>query len=84
MIAEMLNRGESNATTGRELARLCRLDIRTITGKIEQERREGQPICAVANGENKGYFLAESAEELRKYCRALERRESAATIENRR
>lgn len=74
MIAEILKSGEKNAMTGRELAQRCGVDIRTITDQIEKERRAGQPICARSRGENCGYFLAETQEELNEYCEAIRKR----------
>lgn len=73
MIYELLAPGKANARTGRELAAVCRCDIRAITAQVEKERREGRPICA-ATGENPGYYLAANDEELAEYCDALKSR----------
>lgn len=73
MIYELLDTGRRNARTGRQLAKILHCDIRDITEQIERERREGRPICA-STGENPGYYLAESAEELDKYCSRLKSR----------
>ena len=73
MIHEYLSTGRENARTGRQLSKIFDCDIRDITAHIEQERREGVPICA-ASGENPGYYLAENAEELESYCKRLKGR----------
>jgi len=74
MVYELLGRGAESARTGRELAKVLGTDIRTITAQIERERRAGQPICANMRGENAGYYLASSPEELQAYCNRLYRR----------
>lgn len=73
MIAELLRVGAENPTTGRQLADVIGCDIRAITAAIERERRAGAPICA-AVGDNPGYYLAESEEELQRYCNRLHHR----------
>lgn len=73
MIYELLAPGKANARTGRELATVCRCDIRAVTAQIEKERRDGIPICA-ASGENPGYYLAANNEELAEYCDQLKSR----------
>lgn len=73
MIHELLAEGGENARTGRELAQYLDCRIRDITIQIERERREGQPICA-ATGENPGYYLAATPEELEHYCNQLKGR----------
>ena len=72
-VHELLDVGKDNARTGKELATALHCTMRDITAAVERERREGQPICA-ATGENPGYYLAESAEELQAYCDSLHRR----------
>lgn len=74
MIAEILDSGKNNATTGKTLASYFNCDIRTVTEQIERERREGQPICASADNGNSGYYLAANAEELQDYCNRLHHR----------
>lgn len=73
MIHELLAEGRENARTGRQLADFLGCDLRAITQQIEKERREGQPICA-ATGENPGYYLAATPEELGRYCSRLKGR----------
>ena len=72
MIYELLT-GIETPKTGRELADFFNCNIRDITQQIERERRAGHPICA-ASGDNPGYYLAASPEELEHYCRRLENR----------
>lgn len=74
MIYELLAEGAENAKTGRELAAMLNCDIRNITETIERERRQGKPICANMRGENAGYYLAASPEELEAYCGKLHHR----------
>lgn len=74
MIAEVLNHGAKHAKSGRTLARMFQTDIRTITATIERERRDGKPICASYERESHGYYLAETDNELKSYCRILEHR----------
>lgn len=76
MIHELLAEGSENARTGKELAGVLGVDIRTITEQIERERRDGQPICANMRGENAGYFLAADNDELERYCARLYHRGS--------
>lgn len=71
MINEILNKGNQNAITGKELANFFGCDIRKITQQIEIERRAGHPICANMRGKNAGYFLPETDEELENYCKRL-------------
>ena len=46
MIFEMLDTGEQNARTAKELARIIGTDRRSISLLVESERRAGKPICA--------------------------------------
>lgn len=70
----MLPIGEENAIPGRTLAKLFNTNLRTITKMIEQERRNGVPICASCTGKNKGYFKAETPADLQMYCRSMQSR----------
>ena len=74
MIYELLAEGRENATTGRELAKLCNCDLRAITAQIERERRDGHPICATSGGDPSGYYMPANDEELRSYCECIQRR----------
>lgn len=71
MIHELLTEGEANAITGKTLAEYFNCDIREITARIEQERRDGHPICASAAG---GYFLPADPQELETYCNRVHHR----------
>ena len=75
-IADYLGSGADNATTGRELAAILNVDIRTIAELVELERREGAKICATSRGKNPGYFIAATDEELEYYCNRLHHRAS--------
>ena len=71
MVSEVLGKGVSNATPGRQLCSLLGITPRELTKAVENERRSGQPICASSDSSNPGYYLAESREEMERYCRAL-------------
>lgn len=74
MIHELLGTGSKNAKPGRVIAEQLHCDIRDVTKQIERERRQGKPICANSRGESAGYFLAETPEELQRYCKKLYKR----------
>lgn len=74
MIQELLETGKGNATPGKDLAAALDLDIRSVSTRIEKERREGAPICATYRGSNTGYYLAANKTELKEYCKALRHR----------
>lgn len=74
MIHELLSEGRENAQTGKELARLLHVEVRTVTEQIERERKQGQPICATTTGEHPGYYLSNDFYEIERYCEALRRR----------
>ena len=74
MIIDILATGQANARSARELADFLGVEVRTVTKAIEEERRNGAPICAITSGKNAGYYLAETPEELESYCKALYKR----------
>ncbi len=74
MIYEYLLTGEQNARTGKELAEMLNLAPRDISQAVERERREGKPICATCNTTAPGYFIAETQEEMQRYCDRLHHR----------
>ena len=73
-VSDYLLNGAENALDARTLAALMKIDRRTVTQRIEHERRAGAPICAAVDGVNRGYYLAADADELARYVRALDRR----------
>ena len=73
-VSDFLLTGAENALDARTLAALMKIDRRTVTQRIERERRSGMPICAAVDGVNRGYYLAADADELARYVRALDRR----------
>ena len=73
-VCDYLLTGAENALDAKTLARLLECDRRSVTQRIERERRRGMPICAAVDGESRGYFLAADADELARYVRALDRR----------
>lgn len=74
-LSELLLTGRANAVPGKELVNLLGLkDLRELTKVVERERREGTPICASVCGV-RGYYLAETPEELTAYLGSLYHRE---------
>ena len=73
-VSDFLLTGAENAIDSRTLAAMMGIDRRTVTQRIEHERRAGAPICAAVDGVNRGYYLAADADELARYVRALDRR----------
>lgn len=70
----VLPRGAANAIPGRDLVKLLGLDdLRQLTALIEQLRRDGVPVCASCS-DPRGYYIAETPEELERYLRSLDRR----------
>lgn len=70
MITEILTEGAENARTGKEICSLLNITKRELTQAVERERRAGAPICA-STGTIKGYFLAATQSEMKKYCNSL-------------
>lgn len=74
MIFEMLDTGEQNARSARELAQALQTDKRTISLLVERERRAGKPICATSDSKTPGYFIPATREDMERYCRRLHHR----------
>lgn len=74
MISEILFEGIEKAQSGRSICRLLNISPRDLTQAIEDERRQGRPICATSNGTRPGYYLAATQEEMQNYCRRLNHR----------
>lgn len=70
MIFEVLSTGSENAITGNELCKILDISRRELSTLLERERRAGRPICA-SYGRNPGYFIAETQEEMRRFCQSL-------------
>ena len=75
MIFEMLDTGEQNARSARELAQVLQTDKRTISLLVERERRAGKPICATCDGAAPGYYIPADQTEMADYCQSLRHRE---------
>ena len=73
-VCDFLLTGAEHALDAKTLAAAMECDRRTVTQRIERERRSGMPICAAVDGVNRGYYLAADADELARYVRALDRR----------
>ena len=74
MIYEMLDTGEGNAKTARELAKLLQVDRRVISSLVERERRAGRPICATCDSKAPGYYIPATREDMERYCGQLQHR----------
>ena len=74
MIYELLDTGEGNARTARELAKLLGVDRRAVSSLVEQERRAGRPICATCDSKTPGYFIPATREDMERYCGQLQHR----------
>ena len=76
-IADLLGVGKENGLTGAQLARLTGVDRRTVQDMVSRERIAGAPICADAVN---GYFLGDSADEVRRCAKGLFRRAHAVRM----
>ena len=77
-VKDILPAGRANAISGTDLARILNLkNKRDLTQMIERERRSGQPICATTN---RGYYLADSPEEMAQYIESLSHRIHQVTV----
>ena len=74
MIFELLDTGENNARTARELARVLNTTPRGISSLVEQERRQGRPICATCDSKAPGYYIPATREDMERYCNRLHHR----------
>lgn len=74
MIYEMLDTGEQNARTARELAKQLGADRRVISHLVERERRAGKPICATTDSKTPGYYIPATREDMERYCNRLQHR----------
>lgn len=76
-ITDLLAHGIENARTARETSNVLNMSARKVTRRIEYERRnEHAPIIATVCGKVKGYYLAETPEEIDEYCESLKHREN--------
>ena len=80
-IADLLDTGERNGKTLKELREILNGDGRTIRARIEQERRSS-PILSGQSG----YYLPACEDEIRRFCGSMRRRArailtSAANVE---
>lgn len=66
----LLNRGEENALTARDLAATTGLSVRDITLQIARERQAG----AVILSSGKGYFLPSSEDEILHFVNTMNSR----------
>lgn len=74
MIFELLDTGEKNARTAKELARALNTSPRAITSLVEGERRAGKPICATCDNQAPGYYIPATRADMERYCSRLQHR----------
>lgn len=74
MIFELLDTGEQNARTARELAKALNTDRRSVSILVERERRAGKPICATSNSKTPGYYIPATRKDMERYCSRLQHR----------
>lgn len=70
-IASFLLTGRENALTAKDLCRITGRPFREVTKRIQEERLQGAPILSSSD---RGYWLAEDAEEIIRCTEALHRR----------
>ncbi len=73
MIADVLGTGIQNAKTTQQLSFILGRTSRDITRGVQAERRRGVPICS-STTRPRGYYLASTAEDMRRFCRKLSQR----------
>ena len=76
-IADHLSHGAANGLTGAQLEQLTGIDKRTIRDMVSRERIAGAPICADTVN---GYYLGESAAEVKASAKSLFRRAHAVQM----
>lgn len=69
-IIDLLQSGEANAKTARDLATITGLTLREVTLQIAKERQDG----AVILSSGKGYFRPGNTEEVLRFCRTMDSR----------
>lgn len=74
MISEHLEHGATHAITAKELSKALGIDRRMLAKAIEQERRQGIPICASTDAAKPGYYLAANQAEFDAYTHQLWKR----------
>jgi hypothetical protein len=74
-VSGVLGTDRESALTAAELQALFGLsEPRVVTRQIQRERQAGAPICAVSNGDSRGYYLTDDPDELGRYIRSLDHR----------
>ena len=73
-IMELLQEGEENALTAKELAKYFNCDTRSITQEIHNLRRSGKVIISVNIVINNGFFLPADRAEVERFARTMHSR----------
>lgn len=74
MIRDFIMQGAENAQTGAELAARLHCSRREISDMVRRARLDGVAIVGDCASENKGYYVADTAEEVERFCASLYRR----------
>ena len=73
-IMELLQEGEKNSISAKELAKYYNCDTRSITQEIHNLRRSGKVILSVNTGVNKGFFLPADRAEVEGFAKTMHSR----------
>lgn len=73
-IMELLQEGEENAISAKELAKYYNCDTRSITQEIHNLRRSGKVILSVNTGINNGFFLPADRAEVERFAKTMHSR----------
>lgn len=73
-VVDLLSHGAENAICLADLVRLTGRDGRTIRREFYQARRRGVPIVSESSDEVRGYYIAATSDELRRFARSMSHR----------
>lgn len=73
-VVDLLSHGAANAICMADLVKLAGRDNRTIRAEIHKERRRGVPIVSENSDGVRGYYIAETSDELRRFARSMTHR----------
>lgn len=73
-VVDLLSYGAANAICMADLVKLTGRDNRTIRAEIHKERRRGVPIVSENSDGVRGYYIAETSDELRRFARSMTHR----------
>lgn len=73
-ILDVLCKGEENAITAKEIAKLFNCETRAVTQEIHRLRKSGEVILSSNNGMHNGFFLPSGRDEVERFCRSMHSR----------